>query len=86
MATKTYRVVVLVEGRDERIRGPRTTDQAATELELRIITEAQQRGTDAVIALPWLSVRERAITAAFIEEGWANAAPKASDHRYRSGY
>jgi hypothetical protein len=71
---RTYHVAVLVEGRDEKIPGPRYPDKAEAEAELRIITEAQKRGTDAVVALPWLSVREKAISAAFIEERWKSLA------------
>jgi hypothetical protein len=81
MATKTYRVAVLVEGRDEKIRGPRSFEKADVEAELQMITAAQRRGTEAVVALPWLAVREKAITAAFIEEGWANGGPAASPRR-----
>lgn len=73
MSFKTYNVAVLVEGRDEKIRGPRTRTREDAEAELRLITDAQQRGSEAVVALPWLSVRERAITAAFIEERHASA-------------
>ena len=84
MATKIYKVVVIVEGRDDRIRGPGTSVKEEAEKELRTITAAQQRGTSAVVALPWLSVRESAITAAFIEEKWANIGPAASGRRYRT--
>jgi hypothetical protein len=84
VATKTYRVVVMVEGREERIRGPRSLDRAEVEPDLKVITEAQQRSSEAVVALPWLSVRESLIAAAFIEEGWTNSGPVASDHRYRT--
>jgi hypothetical protein len=70
MSVKTYHVAVLVEGRSEKITGPRTQVREEAEKELRVVTEAQQRGTDAVVSLPWLSVREKAITAAFIEERW----------------
>jgi hypothetical protein len=72
-STRTYHVAVLVEGRTEKIVGPRYADKAQAESELRVITEAQQRGTEAVVALPWLSVREKAITAAFIEQRWQSA-------------
>jgi hypothetical protein len=70
MSVKTYHVAVLVEGRTEKITGPRTEAKEDAERDLRVVTEAQQRGTDAVVTLPWLSVREKAITAAFIEERW----------------
>lgn len=84
MATKTYHIAVFVEGREDTIRGPRTTNREEAERELRMITEAQQRGTEAVVALPWLSVRERAITAAFIEERWqSQSAPRSGPPRYR---
>lgn len=72
MSVKTYHVAVFVEGRNEKIQGPRTQVREEAEKQLRVITEAQQRGTDAIVALPWLSVRESAITAAFIEERWAS--------------
>lgn len=70
---RTYRVAVLVEGRDEKIVGPSYADEADAEAELRVITAAQQRGTEAVVALPWLSVREKAISAAYIEPRWTAA-------------
>jgi hypothetical protein len=73
MATQTFHVAVLVEGRTEKIEGPRYTSAEQAEAELRIITQAQQRGTDAVVSLPWLSVKEKAITAAFIERRWMSA-------------
>jgi hypothetical protein len=76
-STPTYHVAVLVEGRPEKITGPRYAAREQAEAELRIITEAQQRGTEAVVALPWLSVRERAITAAFVEQRWKSL-PRAS--------
>jgi hypothetical protein len=72
-SVRTFHVAVLVEGRSEKITGPRYRDQAEAEAELRVVTEAQKRGTDAVVALPWLSVREKAITAAFIEQRWTSA-------------
>lgn len=80
-STRTYHVAVLVEGRDEKITGPRYAERSEAEAELRVITEAQTRGTDAVVALPWLSVREKAITAAFIEQRWVGvttAAPRSN--------
>lgn len=86
MATKTYHVAVFVDGRSEKIAGPRYEDKAQAEGELRVITAAQQRGTDAVVALPWLSVREKAITAAFIEERWKNIGPASRGRRPVPGY
>jgi hypothetical protein len=43
--TKTYTVIVHLEGREEAIKGPATTDQQAAQRDLAVITEAQLRGT-----------------------------------------
>jgi len=47
---------------------------------LRVITEAPKRGSDAVVALPWVSVREKAITAAFIERRWTGSSVAKTSH------
>jgi hypothetical protein len=84
VAAKTYHVAVLVDGRSEKIEGPRYATREEAERELRVVTEAQQRGSDAVVALSWLSVKERLIAAAFIQERWVNTGPAVARRRLPS--
>jgi hypothetical protein len=71
VAVKKFRVVVIVsgQGEDHRINGPLGTEGEAQE-QLRLVTKAQERGGDALLTLPWLSVAEKNIRAAFIEHRW----------------
>ena len=83
--TKTYRVIVELDGRAEPIKGPVTTDQEEAQRDLAVITEAQTRGTNAIVALPWLSVREHLIAAAYIREALGGSSvPRADGRRYRT--
>jgi hypothetical protein len=77
-------VVVHLDGRKDPIEGPATTEKEAAERDLRVITEAQRRGSDAIVALQWLSVKERLIDAAFIRtsrSGTMSAATGGRRHR-----
>jgi len=79
---RSYRVIVQLEGDDARpIEGPATSNREDAERDLRVITEAQQRGGDGVVALSWLSVRERQIAAAFIKELVTSTASAATSGR-----
>lgn len=79
--TTSYRLVVHLDGRRDPIEGPATTDKDAAERDLQVITEAQRRGSDAVVALPWLSVKERLIDAAFIKTSRSGSISVASAGR-----
>lgn len=71
---KRYRLVILVKGQaDQQIEGPWTFDKDEVENDLKVISAAQA-GSNALVSLPWVVVREGDISAAHIVERWSSSA------------
>ena len=63
------RVVVLVAGRgaDYEVVSPTMPEVEGLE-QLRVVSHAQQRASDALLTLPWLTVAENRIRAVYLRE------------------